>query len=54
MADSPEEESCEKIRQEKREKRLAARASKMAQHGKKLASIYRDAALKRAREKPEK
>ena len=50
MTIPPEEENNGKIRQEKREKRRAARASRMAQHGKKLATIYRDAALKRARE----
>jgi len=48
MTIPPEEENNGKIRQEKREKRRAARASRMAQHGKKLA--YHDAALKRARE----
>jgi len=34
-------------KQERREKRRAAKEAKMAKHGKGLASIYRDAILKR-------
>ena len=34
-------------KQERREKRRAAKEAKMAKHGKGLASIYRDAVLKR-------
>ena len=52
MTASHQNENEEKLRQERREKRRAAKLSKMAQHGKKLATIYRDAALKRTREKP--
>jgi hypothetical protein len=33
--------------QERREKRRAAKEAKMAKHGKGLASVYRDAVLKR-------
>jgi len=41
----------EKTRQERREERRLKRRRKMAQHGKGLARIYRDAVLKRLRRK---
>ena len=34
-------------KQERREKRRAAREAKMAKHGKGLATVYRDAVMKR-------
>jgi hypothetical protein len=36
-------------RQERREKRRAAREARMQKHGKGLASVYRDAVLKRSK-----
>ncbi|MCL0058459.1 hypothetical protein M1O47_02050 [Dehalococcoidia bacterium] len=41
--------SEEKTRQERREERQRKRRQRMAQHGKGLARIYRDAILKRRR-----
>ncbi|MCL0070818.1 hypothetical protein M1N44_03480 [Dehalococcoidia bacterium] len=43
--------SEEKTRQERREERQRKRRQRMAQHGKGLARIYRDAILKRGRHK---
>ncbi len=40
-----------KTRQERREERKLKKHNKMRQHGKGLAKIYRDAALKRLRKK---
>jgi hypothetical protein len=42
-------------KQERREKRRVAREAKMAKHGKSLASVYRDAIIKRlGLKKPDK
>lgn len=41
-----------KTRQEQREERRRKKREKMPKHGKSLASVYRDAILKRLRGKP--
>jgi len=40
-----------KTRQERREKKLKKRRERIAQHGKNLAKVYRDAILKRLKGK---
>ena len=49
----PEEKqhNTEETRQERREKKLRKKLDKMPQHGKGLAVIYRDAVLKKTKEK---
>ena len=45
------EKGTPETRQERREKKLRKKREKMPQHGKSLGQIYKDAVLKRTKEK---
>ena len=49
-AEKPEDNATPETRQERREKRRRRQQEEIAQHGKGLAQIYRNAVLKRLRQ----